>query len=202
MQMIQNCLKTIALLLLSVSLLACASLVRTDISTFSKDSSSISTGTIRVIAADKDETESLEFDYFKGKLENRLQSAGYTPVDSDDAEFIATLSYGVIRQEKDKPSSRVVIGGHFGHYPHYPHAPVFLSDFDYEEFEYVRELSLNIEGSQETSTKLLQIKATSIGQCEHLTVVYDEMLEAIFRNLHRANGSVEKVLVRGEARCP
>lgn len=151
---------------------------------------------------DKVDSDSLEFSYYKDKLASRLQSAGYTFTDADDSEYLARLSYGVIRQEKDEPSSRVVIGGHFGHYLHYPHSPVFLSDFDNPKFEYVRELSFGVERLGDSPAKIIQIKATSIGKCEHLTVVYDEMLEAVFSNLYRANGSVVKVSVKGDARCP
>ncbi len=49
---------------------------------------------------------------------------------------------------------------------------------------------------------MLQVKASSVGHCKHMNVVFDEMLTAIFQNLERANGSVEKVKVKGDARCP
>lgn len=152
--------------------------------------------------AKKVDSNSLEFIYYKDKLANRLRSAGYTLSDADSSEYLASFTYGVIRQEKDEPSSRVVIGGHFGHYLHYPHSPIFLSDVDNPKFEYVRELSFSIERMGDSPKKIMQIKATSTGRCEHLTIVYDEMLDAIFSDLYRASGSVEKVSIAGDARCP
>ncbi len=230
-------LKPFSLVLLTLSVFGCQSIVRTDISTFRGETALTAIGTIRIAPesltvtpagdAEKQKPEkgnanfsqdgknetarnimnkvdssSLEFIYYKDKLAKRLQSAGYTLSDADDSEYLATLAYGVIRQEKDEPSSRVVILGHFGHYLHYPHYPIFLSDVDNPKFEYVRELSFSIERLGESPTKIMKIKATSTGRCEHLTVVYDEMLDAIFSNLYRANGSVEKVSIKGEARCP
>ncbi len=234
-------LKPFFLVLLTLSLFGCQSIVRTDISTFRDEGARSATGTIRITPENftvsalskleeeklgvlggrssqnsgnetggviaqkvtgKVDSSSLEFIYYKDKLAGRLQSAGYALSDSDDSEYLATLAYGVIRQEKDEPSTRVVIGGHFGHYLHYPHSPIFLSDIDNPKFEYVRELSFSIERLGDSPTKIMQVKATSVGRCEHLTVVYDEMLDAIFSNLYRANGSVEKVAIKGEARCP
>lgn len=234
-------LKPFFLVLLTLSVFGCQSIVRTDISTFRDETARSAIGTIRITpenitvsalgeldeqkpgkadknssqdkkneagstaarkTTDKVDSSSLEFIYYKDKLAERLQSAGYALSDVDGSEYLATLAYGVIRQEKDEPSTRVVIGGHFGHYLHYPHSPIFLSDVDNPKFEYVRELSINIERLGESPIKIMKIKATSVGRCEHLTVVYDEMLDAIFSNLYRANGSVEKVAVKGEARCP
>lgn len=147
-------------------------------------------------------SNSLEFIYYKDKLANRLRAAGYTLSDTGNSEYLASFAYGVIRQEKDEPGSRVVIGGHFGHYLHYPHSLIFLSDVDNPKFEYVRELSFSIERLGDSPKKIMQIKATSTGRCEHLTIVYDEMLDAIFSDLYRASGSVEKVSIAGDARCP
>ncbi len=196
---------------LCLAMTACQSIVRSDVSTFREEGAVLGEGTIFVSAADavnaddKATTESLEFRFFKDKLTKRLQRAGYVPADKGTAQYHATLSYGVIRQEKDKPDTRVVIGGHFGYYPHYPRGSLLITDVSGTEFEYVREVNVLIDrvaSGTNDSAPVLQVKAISLGRCEHLSVVYDEMLEAIFADLNRPNGSVVKVSVKGEANCP
>ena len=52
------------------------------------------------------------------------------------------------------------------------------------------------------NSQILQVNASSKGRCRHLTVVFDEILDAIFSNLLRENGSVEEVVIKGDVRCP
>ncbi|MFL0802083.1 MAG: hypothetical protein K6L81_00050 [Agarilytica sp.] len=188
--------------LLLISLSGCQSIVRTDVSTFRSNDAALPVGTILITGKNEEESKSLEFNYYRDKLAERLSVLGYTPVDSSDAKFKAVLSYGVLRQEKDEPHSRVVIGGTFGYYPYYPHGSILVTDFNDTEFEFVRDVSLSIESLGEGQSKIIEIKASSVGHCEHLTVVYDEILDAIFSNVLRPNGSVQKVRIEGEARCP
>ncbi|MFL0799991.1 MAG: hypothetical protein K6L80_06065 [Agarilytica sp.] len=185
-----------------ISLSACQSIVRTDISTFRSSDTALPVGTILITGKDASESKSLEFRYYRNKLAERLAALGYTPVDSADAKFKAVLSYGVLRQEKDEPQSRVIIGGTFGYYPFYPRGSILVSDLNDTEFEFVRDVSLSIESLGDEKSKVIEIKASSIGRCEHLTVVYDEILDAIFSDVLRPNGSVQKVRVEGTARCP
>ncbi len=195
-------LRPFLIFLLLISLSACQSIVRTDVSTFRSSEVALPVGTILITGKDEKESTSLEFKYYRDKLAERLSGLGYTPVDTADAAFKAVLSYGVLRQEKDEPHSRVVIGGTFGYYPYYPHSSILVSDFNDTEFEFVRDVSLSIESLSEKNIKVIEIKASSVGHCEHLTVVYDEILDAIFKDVLRPNGSVQKVRVEGEARCP
>ncbi len=188
--------------LLLISLSACQSIVRTDVSTFRSSEAALPIGTIFITGKDEAESKSLEFTYYRDKLAERLRALGYTPVDVSEAKFKAVLSYGVLRQEKDEPHSRVVIGGTFGYYPYYPHGSILVTDLNDTEFEFVRDVSLSIESLGDEKRKIIEIKASSVGHCEHLTVVYDEILDAIFSDVLRPNGSVQKVRIEGEARCP
>jgi len=186
---------------------ACSSVVRTDVQTFRDENASFSTGTIRVATESDEAPETLEFRYYKDKLEQRLSSLGYTPTEDENAQFIAKLGYSVSRQEKDKPHSRVLIGGQFGYGYGYPYSrgSVLLSDGGGAEFEYVRELSLAINQPEaaKKDSNVIQIKAVSVGNCEHLTVVYDEMLDAIFANFMRSDGSIERIAIKdAEVACP
>lgn len=202
-EMVASLAKKIFAVGLFIMLAACQSVVRTDIETYRK-SAPLPSGSIYVTTVPAEESKSLEFSFYRDKLAAKLVEAGFTPQPTadDSTELVATLSYGVLRQEKDEPNSRVIIGGHFGYYPYYPRASILVSDLDHQEFEFVRDVTLTITRNDDASEQLFQVKASSIGQCKHLNVVFDEMLEAIFQNLARENGSVEKVRVKGDARCP
>lgn len=191
----------LSIVIASVFLVACQSVVRTNIETFRDEKRDFSAGSIRIVSEDEVENPSLEFRYYRDKLEAKLAQTGYQPTESKDAEFIAKLGYRVSRQEKDRPNSRVVVGGHIGGF--YPRSSILISDNIGSEFEYIREISLTIDQSQDSKTsRVVQVKATSMGRCEHLTVVYDEMLDAIFSQLIRPNGSVVNVSVKGDLKCP
>lgn len=196
--------KGVALLLATLLLSACQSIVRTDVATFHKEDAVFDSGSVVVLPKDGVATSNLEFAFYKTKLEQHLSDMGLSPTDSDDADFVARLGYSVSRQEQDKPNSRMLIGGHFGTPFRYGHSSIIMSDDLGAEFEYVREVSVVIErnGPEQDPEQLLAVNASSIGKCEHLTVVYDEMLEAIFRDIRRPNGSVENIKVKGEAACP
>ncbi len=194
----------VSTLLCCLAVIGCQSIVRSDVSTFRSEETALGEGSIYVKPGNKEATESLEFRFYRDKLAKRLQRAGYTLAEKGAAQYEATLNYGVIRQEKDKPDTRVVVGGFWGYYPHYPRGSMLITDASGAEFEFVREVNLRIDRivSGDAREPVLEVKAASIGHCEHLTVVYDEMLEAIFSDLKRPNGSVVKVAVEGEARCP
>jgi len=199
--------KKCLLLFFCLLITACQSAVRTDIATYRDEQLTLIPGSVRVVPDSEETSETLEFRYFKDKLEIRLGAAGFRAVEAETADYTARLGYSVSRQEKDKPNSRVFIGGHVGYYGgygHYPRGSVLIADGG-DEFEYVRELAIAIDrapAADGEAKQLLQVKATSVGRCEHLTVVYDEMLDAVFNNLMRADGSVEKVTINGDTRCP
>lgn len=193
---------------------ACETVIRAKVETFRNSSNALPLGTVRIEPADASLDASLEFKHYRDKLAERLMQLGYDVVEADNSEYIATLAYAVSRQEKDRPSSRVVVGGHFGYYSHYPRGSIFITDFNAKEFEYVRDVSLSLSESiapsqteisntnSQVAKTIIEMRATSVGHCEHLTVVYDEMLEAIFSNMSRSNGSIDTVKVKGELRCP
>ncbi len=197
----QSAFVRVIIVVLSLTLAACQPVVRTNIETFNDENRNFSAGSIRVVGEDEPENPSLEFRYYKDKLEAKLADAGYQPTDAGDTSYLARLGYSVSRQEKNRPSSRVVIGGHIGGF--YPRSSILISDRIGNDFEYIREISLTLDEVVEgEDVRVVQVKATSVGQCEHLTVVYDEMLEAIFTQLMRPNGSIVNVSVKGDVKCP
>lgn len=63
------------------------------------------------------------------------------------------------------------------------------------------ELLANTTEYKSASQPVWMSTAVSKGKCEHLIAVYDEMVEAIFRDFSRSNGSINNVSVRGDTNC-
>ncbi len=203
--MLKNTRFHVLLLVCLLGLSACESTVRTQIQTFRNDAAGAAlSGKVYIAPAGGEKDNSLEFDFYRKKLAQRLAAIGLTETDKASADYIATLGYGVSRQEKDRPNTRVYVSGYWGHYPR---SGLIMGENLGSEYEFVRELSFKIDrndgsSEQKPAEKIVQILATSEGACQHLSVVYDEMLEAIFANLWRANGSLVTLTVKGDAKCP
>lgn len=195
--------KCLFIVVLPCLLMACQSMVSTDIETFRDERVSFEKGTIKVVPVDKEIEESLEFRHFKVKLEERLNAMGYQTVQDGQSEYRAKLGYGVSRQEKDKPGSRVFLAGQLGYFGYRTHNSILISDSVGSEFEYVRQVTLAIDkpSVDPKKGKVIQVSASSAGRCGYLTEVYDAILDAIFVNLMRADGSIDKVKVKSAVKC-
>ncbi|PCK08367.1 MAG: hypothetical protein COA42_09635 [Alteromonadaceae bacterium] len=199
-----------ALLVVIVALSACETSVRSAVSTYRNEGFNFAAGSVLVVAEHAEQDDSLEFAFFKQKLEERLVKVGYSihpkGAAPEGAAYLVKLSYHIDRQESDSHSSgRILYSGRIGHRNSI--AGGYYGGHNDRDFEYLREVNITIdrntpESSRSESDKFLQIRAQSAGRCEHLSVVFDEMLDAIFSNLLRANGSIEQVRVKGETQCP
>jgi len=200
--------KRLAALFFVCALVSCASKVRTNITTFTNENTSFSVGTIQITnLVPRNNQNSLQFEFYKRKLAAKLEGIGYKVVDSDNADFIAFLDYGVVRRERESDNTHLSVGLGYGRYSRFGRV-VFTEPFT-REFEYLRRVHLAIEDnvgqgerpSESTKDKLVELDAVSLGRCAQLLEVFDPMLEAIFKNLYRANGSTEKVVVPGGGAC-
>ena len=191
-----------ALLLLSAALIACQSNVKTSVETFRDENRSFEVGRIKVVPGSDALKGSLEFDYFRSKLAERLAGVGFSPVEDDSAEFIAKLDYSVERQEVTD-GSRTFVTTSLGYHRRF--GGIIIADDYGNDFEYKRAINIEIAkvapSSAAVQAKVIAIKANSVGSCEHLTVVYDEMLEAVFADFNRGNGSLEHIKVKGDTKC-
>lgn len=191
----------------------CSSSVRTKISTFHDTSVAVGAGTIRVEPLNENLKGSLEFGYYKERLEQKLTQAGYS-VQSGKTQYVARLDYDVTRREAEQsPSSQVVVSTGIGFPRRYSRTGLYFSDSFEKRFEFERLLVLIIAdaaklaaakdntGDVEQTINVLEVKARSVGNCESLPIVYEEMLEAIFKDLKRPNGSMQTVKVKGDSRC-
>ncbi len=203
-------LKCVLALFVLVNITNCATRVSSKVSTFRNDANLLSPGTIIVKPEEGVAGDSLEFRYFKEKLEEKLKEQGYKTRQLDqEPEYIAYLGYGVEQLERDDKGGRIYFTGGIGRgHPYgsrYGH--VFVSNTGNVQDQYSRFISFRIDANKPPleedvfAHKIVQVTARSQGNCELLAPVYDEMLEAIFQKIDRPNGSIQSVTVPGKAVC-
>lgn len=93
----------------------------------------------------------------------------------------------------------------WGFGPYYRrHGWAYADPIDYRP-AYQRTLSLSIARTPDTPAEkpqqVYEVKAASAGSCSMMSVVFDEMLAAIFHQFPGENGAVKTVRVEGETQC-
>lgn len=194
---------TLTLLVLALVLGAttsCSHQVYTKINAFRADTADLGRGPVVVRAASSEAAESLEFAYYKGRIEAALARIGYEPVaDVESALYQAVVSYGVEQTEAEDGGLRTgfVTPGYTHSYG--ARVGVMVID-DNRDIEYLRRLSLTIS-RLDPPQRVYEVSGYSRGRCGVFSVVFDEMLEAIFKDFPAESGSVRTIGVRGESRC-
>lgn len=189
-----------SLLVLSILFLtACASAVKTRVNTFSAPSTTLGVGTLVVKPAREELKRSLEFAWYREKVEASLRGLGYSPVaDAEGAEFVALLDYGVEEVQADR-DAYVTGGWGFGHSRYFGSSVVVVDEVDRDEF--LRFVNLVIEHNRPEGEQVYEVKGASKGQCGVLSVVFDEMLVAMLQGFPSPNATVKTISVRGDTRC-
>lgn len=195
----------IGLLAVVLMISGCASSVRTQLNTFMAEDARFGQGTIAVKAANDQLQESLEFSLYKKKLEAKLQEAGYQISTPEEARDIARLGYYVEEARARARQPNLVFTTGFGRYYRHGGIGFLVNDrTDYQD-EYLRTISLVItrtpEAAGEEPRRIYETTAISKGSCPVMSVVFDEMLAAIFQYFPDHNGAVRSVTVRGEGNC-
>lgn len=193
------------LLILCVLLAGCASSVRTRLNTFMAPDAEFGRGTIAIQAAGEGSGDSLEFGFYRERLAEHLQNQGYTLAGAEEAEYIARLGYDVERVDSEVRSPNVMFTTGFGSYYRRGGVGFVFGDAPRYEEEYLRRLKLIITRTPDEiggePRRVYEATALSEGTCPIMSVVFDEMLAAVFQNFPGENGAVKTVTVRGEARC-
>lgn len=198
--MLQSAAKVLFLGLGLFGLAGCSQQVYTKVNAFKQESATFGRGEIVVRAADPQSADSLEFAYYRGRIEAALAKLGYVPVaDPTAAEYETLVSYGVAESDVEDRGLRT---GFIA--PGYAHSygvrsGVMIID-DARNLEYVRRLSLAINRI-EPAERIYEVTGYSRGRCGVFSVVFDEMLEALLKEFPAESGSVRTIGVRGESRC-
>lgn len=205
--------KVMLLLLLAGFVAGCASTLETRVSTFRDESAVIGGGTIKVVPEESQLTQSLEFGHYRRKLEDKLAAQGYMPIADGSARYLARLGYWVEEREVPDKGPRTsigtsigtVFGGRVG-----VGTGITLGGGSTTEIEYYRVVTITIsenkpfprDGKATSQTNhLIEVRASSAGNCADLPLVFDQMLDAVFSNFDRPSGSTETVEVPADSDC-
>lgn len=176
---------------------ACTSLLDTRITTFTDKSATAEKGSVYIRPMDETKEGSLEFSWFADPVAKKLQSLGFQVVDNPKADFVLELSYGVNRREADdRDGGSVYISSGFGRFRSGTGVGMVLNTKNDKDFEFERLIHLRLKktGSGSTEDKsLVEVSAVSVGRCDLILPVYPGMLDAIFQDFYRANGSTVRV---------
>lgn len=213
-------------LLFVLSLVACSpfqTYLKTDTRVFYKDSFA-TRGSIVVLAGDINVNNSLEFDLYKQKVQEKLVTQGFSvATDIESAHFAALLLYAV-----DDGKQMLKYTPIYGQTSERINS---FSDIAYNEegkavfirrnyvsptfgvvgasaetkTSYRHSLALDIVEaeslSQDTPVKLFESRTISTGKCPVTVEVFDEMLEAMFTDFPGENGRNRSQRVASEVNC-
>lgn len=187
------------LLPLLFGLVSCAGLVNTQVSAFRAETVD-KTGTIFITPLTGQQAKSLEFAFYRDRLSSKLAAMGYEPVaEKEDASLLASLEFQVDKVEVD---DHRIPSAYFSHgYRHSGSRYGVLLVDDGKEVQYLRTVKLVIAQNDDDQAHVYETTGQSIGRCAVLSVVFDEMLDAMLQNYPAANASVKNITIRGDTKC-
>ena len=189
--------RTAGLLIICVSLMAgCAQNLRTKVTVFSH--SAPLSGSVQVVAGAGVEPNSLEFAHYQAQLGAMLKKTGFTLAQAEP-DFLAVMSYSVeeVTQQGEEWESTVWVRPGVNHLG-FGRAVVLEGPQRKRQFQREVTFYLQRAGSEQ---RLYEARALSVGACDVLAVVFDEMAMALLEGYPRANGSIQTVAVAGDLRC-
>lgn len=183
-----------------------------------------SEGSIIVLSTKQELNDSLEFANYKAKFEAKLVQAGYTIANTPtEAKYIAFVSYG-IDDGKGEVTSIPIFGQTSGGST-FSSGSIYGSggstNFSGSTYSmptygmvgsltgsrtvYTRVIALDIVDAQSLKDghpqKILEGRANSTGSCGVIAGVFDEILEAMFKQFPGKSGKVQSVKVSSKGGC-
>lgn len=178
--------------------LGCVQVVRTQVNAFHSSDTTLAVGSIAVQALQPEKANTLEFAHYRRLLEPKLEQLGYQLVDSSQAAYVAYLDYAVVESELSDSKVDFYASRGFSRFGERSNGVLVERS---SRSEYVRKLVLVIARNEDDGQRLYEVTGLSRGQCGIMSVVYDEMLQALLQAFPYANGSVQTISVSGETRC-
>jgi len=200
--------KLTTLLTLIMLISACSTYsVDTTRTTFYQEQLS-TTGNIYVTAAQGLPEKSLELVNYKQKIANKLNDTGYNVVsEKAQAEYIATFDYDIdegdtylVTAPVIRTHSRLMHRGKFARLNHRDRYKKINSATSNLVTTYNRVLALDISNAQ-TDKRIYEAQVTSIGECEIMAGVFDQLLDAMFIDFPGVNGQIKKAEIPYQGQC-
>jgi hypothetical protein len=204
----------LAVLFACALLVACASPVRNEVTSF-HDATLPRGATVRVVALDRHKENSLEFKHYAQLVRDELQRAGYQPVDRDaEATLQAELDWWVSDGEtviRTRPGTTMRphygFGGWYDPFWYGRYNPWYdpfyhgLNDRGPETYsftEYQRDLRLTIVDAHARGKPVFEGRVHSVGREQDIAEVMPQMVSALFRDYPGESGVTRKVTVSRE----
>ena len=194
--------------------------VRSDVSVFHNITEQHKGKSVAVLPFQKELESSLEFQNYKKSIENNLQKYGFNIVqEKDTSDFIAFVSYGIDGGKEELVSSPVYgsTGGGSGtfsgsSYNYGTGGTSYYSGTTYSMptfgvvgsstssiTQYTRQLAMDLVKTSTLEnkkiTKVYEGRVKSTGRCKMISAVMPELLESLFRDFPRKNGSTETITI-------
>lgn len=192
--------KLIQMFVLVALLAGCAQTVNTKVTAFNSQQAPAK-GTVVIVAKDPEVGQSLEFQHYRARAGEALSQHGFTAIaQGSDTQPQYQVTLGFFVQEVNSEDSGFRSGFVLRTSPWRSVGGdvIFMDDND-QRREYKRTLTFAI--TEVDGQRLYEATASSIGRCDVMTVVFDEMLEAILQLYPQASGSVRNVKIKGDSRC-
>ena len=180
------------------TLTSCASTIQSRVTVFSI-TQSLSPGSVAVKAGQPEAEQSLEFQHYSRITEAALQAWGLAPNGEGEPRYVASLSLGVDEVEPDEdPFKTALIVQPVSRWPYSTSA--VLVDGTNKRRQYRRVVGL-VLSERASAQRLYEATAVSIGSCDSMTVVFEQMLAAIIQSFPQDSGTVRTVSIKGDSRC-
>jgi len=165
-------------------------------------------GNIYLTAAQGLPKNSLELASYKQKITNKLNNTGYNVVtDKAQAEYIATFDYDIdegdtylVTAPVIRTHSRLIHRGKFARLHHRDRHKKINQVTSNLVTTYNRVLALDINNAQ-TDKRIYEAQVTSIGECEIMAGVFDQLLDAMFIDFPGVNGQIKKAEIPYQGQC-
>ncbi len=180
----------------------CVSQVATRVNTFRASGPMAASAAIAVTAQDTAQTKSLEFDFYKTRVEQALVKQGFRVANLRDAQYVAQLDYGVKRLDINKGS-----GMHTGFLTSGARGPVGMGagvvvvDDNKNTPVFERKIGLVIAENNADAKRIYETTGVSEGACGVLSEVFDDMLAAVFAEFPAANGGSKTIKIKSSSAC-
>ena len=211
--------KNLALLIASITLTGCTSLVQTSSITYYANEHD-ARGSISVEPYTESQRGSLEFAHVKNFLEQRLLEQGFTQnTPGTTPQYIAFVTYG-IDAGTTKTSSVPIYGqtgggttftsgsfssgGTFGTYSGTSMTmPTYgvVGSTTVTNKEYLREVNINIWRNNNPPEKIYEMKGVSRGSCGKIDAVVESIITGMFANFPGKSGATQRVNVPWQGQC-
>ena len=181
---------------------------------------SLTHSTISIEPINGQNTNSLEYRNYKDKLKSKLETVGYTVLESKEkVDYLVYFTYG-IDDGKSEIVSTPILGQTSGGttitsgniYTNRGNIPFSSNTYSMPTYgvvgtvnnsvtTYSRAIAIDIVPNKPNRKSIYEVRAKSVGTCKTINGVMDEMLDAIFKDFPGKNGETIDINIPYKGTC-